>query len=97
MADCPCAVCGEPWDAWGIMQAEYHDKGDMSQEEAKLFRKGAGCPCCKGVTPEDCDPEEMAVSHVEARIYSACFDDDVYPNEVLENKRPEWTAETEVW
>lgn len=46
MNDIKCVVCGEPWNAWGV------DHGDMEKWEAELFRKGAGCPCCKGEVPE---------------------------------------------
>jgi len=44
MSDIRCVVCGEPWDAYGVRH------GDMAPWEADLFRKGAGCPCCKGET-----------------------------------------------
>lgn len=47
MSDIRCVVCGEPWDAYGISH------GDMLAWEADLFRKGAGCPCCKGERPEE--------------------------------------------
>lgn len=40
MSDIYCAKCGEPWDAWGVRN------GDMTEEEAKLFLKGMGCPAC---------------------------------------------------
>ncbi len=33
--DIECALCGEPWDAWGV----YHH-GDMTQEEARRFLNG---------------------------------------------------------
>lgn len=42
MSDINCAKCGEPWDYWGMLH------GDMSWWEAELFKKGSGCPCCKG-------------------------------------------------
>ena len=44
--DLSCAVCGEPWDAYGVRH------GDMCKWEGKLFLKGAGCPCCEGYEPE---------------------------------------------
>lgn len=47
MSDIRCVVCGEPWDAYGVSH------GDMYAWEADLFRKGAGCPCCKGERPEE--------------------------------------------
>lgn len=40
--DIKCVVCGEPWDSYGV-------QSDMLPWETKLFRQGAGCPCCKGV------------------------------------------------
>lgn len=40
MGDVYCAKCGEPWDAYGV----FH--GDMTEEEAKRFLNGEGCPCC---------------------------------------------------
>jgi len=50
--DIKCAVCGEPWDAYGVKN------GDMTEEEAKLFLAGKGCPCCKGIRPEGMEEEE---------------------------------------
>ena len=41
--DIKCVVCKEPWDSYGV------DNGDMLPWEAKLFRQGAGCPCCEGI------------------------------------------------
>ncbi len=46
MADIDCAKCGEPWDAYGVRQAELHGQGDMTLGEAKRFCRGEGCPCC---------------------------------------------------
>ena len=40
MSDIVCAICGEPWDAYGVCH------GDMSPDEAKLFLAGEGCPSC---------------------------------------------------
>jgi len=40
--DIECALCGEPWDAWGV----YHHE-DMTQAEARRFLNGEGCPACK--------------------------------------------------
>lgn len=42
MSDICCAVCGEPYDAWGVTH------GDMLRWEAILFKQGAGCPSCEG-------------------------------------------------
>jgi hypothetical protein len=44
MSDIRCVVCGEPWEAYGV------NHGDMLPWEAKLFKAGAGCPCCEGVS-----------------------------------------------
>lgn len=41
MADILCAVCGEPWDAYGV---RHHV--DMDPLEAKKFLQGKGCPAC---------------------------------------------------
>ncbi len=41
MSDIYCAICGEPWDAYGV----YH--GDMDEDERSRFLSGAGCPCCR--------------------------------------------------
>lgn len=38
--DLICNRCGEPWDAYGVR----HD--DMTKEEAEIFLRGGGCPCC---------------------------------------------------
>ena len=40
--DIECALCGEPWDAWGV----YHHE-DMTKAEAQRFLNGEGCPDCK--------------------------------------------------
>lgn len=45
--DIKCVVCGEPWDSYGVNHST-----DMLPWEAKLFKAGAGCPCCKGERPE---------------------------------------------
>jgi hypothetical protein len=39
--DIECALCGEPWDAYGV---RHHL--DMTREEAYLFLQGQGCPSC---------------------------------------------------
>lgn len=39
--DIECALCGEPWDAWGV-----HHYEDMTRAEARRFLKGEGCPAC---------------------------------------------------
>lgn len=50
MSDILCAVCGEPWDAYGV----HH--GDMMAWEARLFKRGLGCPSCQGLAPDDLSP-----------------------------------------
>lgn len=83
MADIKCAVCGEPWDAYGVRY------GDMAPWEAKLFRAGAGCPCCKGVVPPGGDHVE---DHMKSLILDGAADD---PDSFVlttnpEAKRPKW-------
>lgn len=41
MSDIKCVKCGEPWDAYPL---------DMLPWEATLFKAGAGCPSCEGVS-----------------------------------------------
>jgi len=53
MADILCRVCGEWWDAWGA------NHGDMVYWEYDLFKAGKGCSSCKGVRPENVDPDEV--------------------------------------
>lgn len=43
MSDVMCKVCGEPWDYCGAK-----DCGDMEKGEWEAFKRGYGCPCCKG-------------------------------------------------
>ncbi len=40
--DIECALCGEPWDAYGVRQFL-----DMTREEARRFLHGEGCPSCQ--------------------------------------------------
>ncbi len=40
--DIECALCGEPWDAWGVYSYE-----DMMPAEVRRFLMGQGCPACK--------------------------------------------------
>lgn len=53
MSDIRCVVCGEPWDAYGV------NHGDMLKWEAKLFKAGAGCPCCEG-EPNGYEPTRLS-------------------------------------
>lgn len=69
MSDIKCVKCGEPWDSYGV------NHGDMLPWESKLFKAGAGCPSCEGVsngwTPTsvfdidngDEDPMDRIVAH----------------------------------
>jgi hypothetical protein len=52
--DIKCVVCGEPFDAFGV------DHGDFLPWEAKLFRAGAGCPCCEGENPNGYTPSKLS-------------------------------------
>ena len=58
MSDIKCAVCGEPWNAYGVAD------GDMLRWEADLFRAGAGCPACEGVAPEGVEATEAHLRSV---------------------------------
>lgn len=40
MSDVTCAICGEPWDYYGLKH------GDLRPEEAERFLHGQGCPTC---------------------------------------------------
>lgn len=66
MADIKCAICGEPWDAYGARH------GDMAPWEFQLFKKGAGCPCCKGTAPAGVDATE---AHLRSIIIDGGTDD----------------------
>lgn len=37
--DILCTRCGEPWDVYSLVD-------DMTPQEAKDLKSGAGCPCC---------------------------------------------------
>ena len=39
--DIYCPRCGEPFDVFSLVD-------DMTPEEARDFKAGRGCPCCKG-------------------------------------------------
>ncbi len=49
---CANPACREPWDALSFNDALRFDEGDMTQEEALLFRDGKGCPSCKFGFPD---------------------------------------------
>ena len=75
--DIRCNICGEPWDAYGA------NHGDMLTWEYDLFRKGAGCPSCQGVSNKD---------HIEDRcqdLLMNCEDpDNWFP--LGNTEKPEW-------
>jgi hypothetical protein len=82
MSDITCAVCGEPWDEFL----------DMLSWEKKLFRQGAGCPCCEGQPPIT---GEEAEQNLEAHMTSVMMDSEVpdeYPLLMSAGnaKPPEW-------
>ena len=60
LSDLYCAVCSEPWDAYGV----HH--GDMMAWEARLFKAGAGCPCCKGQDPVDSTDSDRDARQLQA-------------------------------
>lgn len=78
--DIKCVVCGEPWDSYGVTH------GDMLAWEAKLFKAGAGCPCCEGEsngwTPEKLSDVENADEDPMDRILAA--------ERVAEGTAPKW-------
>lgn len=69
MSDILCAVCREPWDAYGVRH------GDMAPWEAKLFRAGAGCPCCKGQAPLGADLDAAAEAHARSVLMNDAEED----------------------
>ncbi len=79
--DIKCAVCGEPWNCWGA------NHGDMAAWEYDLFKKGAGCPCCKGES--DRDQEETLLEHLESIVYGSEDPDSFTRLHNLDNK-PKW-------
>ena len=64
MADIKCVVCSEPYDAWGV------NHGDMTRWQAILFKQGAGCPSCEGVSPFEhpTDLEKLAGTGDEEQL-----------------------------
>ena len=55
-----CKICGEPFDRYAVQH-------DFTPSERSLFKKGKGCPCCKGKVPEHGKPDifEVIRSHVD--------------------------------
>ena len=50
--DILCEICNEDWTSYGV------EHGDMAKWEAKLFRKGSGCPECEGEMPKGADKDD---------------------------------------
>lgn len=69
MADILCAICREPWDGYGV------EHGDMLPWEAVLFKKGAGCPCCEGESPEGVTLDAAREAQARSIIFDAGTDD----------------------
>jgi hypothetical protein len=61
VSDIVCAVCGEPW----------FEPLDMLDWQKKLFRQGAGCPCCEGQPPITKEEREQ---NLEAHLTSVMMD-----------------------
>lgn len=81
MADIKCAVCGEPWEAYG--------HGDMARWQWRLFKAGAGCPGCEGEpTTHDHDSTE---DHVRSVVNEA---EDPDSFELLHG---DWSADRPAW
>jgi hypothetical protein len=95
--DVHCVVCGEPWDGYGARH------GDMTPWQYDLFRQGAGCPCCEGVTPEGSDPELLAEDATRKQVLDPGTDDDDVTHNylcvLLTGKRPKWQRPSDpvVW
>ncbi len=89
MTDINCIICSEPWDAYGARHA------DMAPWEYDLFKRGAGCPCCEGKTPQDTDPEEIAYHAAKQQVFCGTDDDELVDNFVaiadgLTTSQPQW-------
>ena len=73
MSDIPCAVCGEPWDAWTI-------QNDFEDWKRKQFRELRGCPCCEGVPPRrlasNDERDSVLLEHIQTRVIDSPLDDD---------------------
>lgn len=73
--DTHCAICGEPWDIYGLSH------GDVKAWEADAIRAGYGCPCCRQNGKEPTDkyvmPEPRVIakcSHCETEVKIAQYD-----------------------
>jgi hypothetical protein len=74
MSDILCALCGEPWDAYGVRH------GDMTPEEAAQFLAGRGCPACGFGAISSTRGDRLAAAESE----SEWSDDD--PMEILDRR-----------
>jgi hypothetical protein len=52
MSDIYCRICREPWDSWEVNH-------DFDPIERDVFKKGKGCPSCKGILPNGQDPDVL--------------------------------------
>ncbi len=78
--DIKCAVCGEPWDQYGVAH------GDIAPWQAVLFRKGSGCPCCCGKSTK----QDHLVDHLQSVVFNSESPDDFDRLHDPEGKPPEW-------
>lgn len=84
MADVKCAICGEPWNYYGALH------GDMAAWEYELFRKGAGCPCCQGVSERNKD--DMLLEHFSSIVFGGTDDPDSFDRlfDIDDSNVPKW-------
>lgn len=83
MSDVKCVVCSENWDYYGARH------GDMEQWEYELFRKGSGCPCCKGIPPGGKHFEPKTISDIEFGDEDPMLRLNAWENSI-EGKAPKW-------
>ena len=84
--DLLCEVCNEPWDSYGVIH------GDMAKWESKLFRHGAGCPCCEGDAPEGLAAEDALYNAAKHALFEAPdYCEDTLFRVEFPSKRPRWT------
>jgi hypothetical protein len=79
MSSVKCRICRETWNLWGA------NHGDMAGWELDLFKKGAGCPCCKGVLDEG--EEDHLEDHLHSVVFDGCEDPDSF--EMLHELNPD--------
>ena len=83
--DLLCEVCNEPWDSYGVTH------GDMAKWESRLFKHGAGCPCCEGDSPEGLDSEEAVYNAAKHALFEAPdYCEDTLFRVEFPSKRPKW-------